>query len=548
RQLKHIKEPILQLKWKLALMGLLTVIVSFAALAPPYFSKLIFDKGVRANDVGKIIYFGSLTVVFYLTATVLRIGSQVLYARTSNRFVVKVKERALGRLISSPIKFFDKKKSGYWTKRMNEVGSLTQIFSPTVFKFISSLIQFGGAVGVMFVLSRQITYIMLIFLPLFYFVTKTMSEKLRSISRKLMETSAETRGNLQETISGAPEIKKATAGRRKSKELAKQFSAVAKQRVRQSVTSGIGTQTLGLLNKTAGVIVLVLSGVYIARGQLTMGDYVALASYSGKLFVPMQLFGSLALTFQPVMVALKRLAEIFEESSEQELWGDKRVSKLEGKLKLNSLNFSYDESDGQVLRNCNLSIDAGDCVALLGKNGAGKSTLVKLFLGFYPDYSGEILLDGLELHEYDIDSLRKRVGIVSQEVLLFSGTLEENVRLANPEASKESLKQALLRSGFNEVFSQDISNNTISESGRDLSGGQKQVIAIARCLLKDPDILIFDEATTHLDENARKIVVKAFKNKFSGSTRILITQDKELSEIAERTVLLENGELHEKTN
>jgi len=541
RQINYLRPALGKIKGILVIIALITVLVSLIALLPPYLNKLLFDEGVMVGNVSRIVYYGSLALVAYFLMTLLQFASQALFSVTSNRFTVNVKEEALRRLLRMPLEFFDKQKSGYLVNRLNEVDTLGGLFSPTIFQFFSSLIQFAGAIGVMVAISGRITGVALIFLPLFYFVTRMMSRRLKKTSQMLMETSATMRGNLQEAVAGVPELKQFTAEDQKAREIMKQFADVATQRVRQSLSMGAGTQSLGFLTSVAGILVLVLAGVYIAHGQLSIGDYVALAGYAGKLFVPVQLFGSFSLTLQPVLVALARLRPLFTGKTEQELWGNNQIETLEGAISFKEVSFAYDPTKGPVLKDCSFSIAPGDCVAILGPNGAGKSTLVKLALGFYPDYSGQLMIDGTELHQYDVISLRKRIGIVSQNVTLFTGSLWDNVKMAAPVASEETVERALALSGCKNVFVGESRKVAVTEFGKNLSGGQRQAVAIARCLLKNPDVLIFDEATAHLDASTREVVMRALKEVFAAKTRILITHDQEIAQYADRVLLLEDG-------
>jgi ABC-type bacteriocin/lantibiotic exporter with double-glycine peptidase domain len=547
RLIKYLRPALSRIKRMLGAIALLTLCGSFIALLPPYLSKLLFDRGVIAGDVSKILYYGSLVLVVYLLAALLQFAGQALFSVTSNRFTVNVKNEALQRLLRMPLEFFDRQKSGYLVNRLNEVDTLGGLFSPTVFQFFSSLIQFAGAVGVMVAISGRITAAALLFLPLFYLITRLMSRRLKRTSQRLMETSAVMRGNLQEAVAGVPELKQFAAEGRKAQEIAKQFANVATQRVRQSLSLGMGMQSLSFLTNAASVLVLMLSGIYIARGQLSIGDYVALAGYALKLFVPVQLFGTFSLTLQPVLVALGRLSPIFETKTEQESWGSKRVETLEGAISFEDVSFAYDPEDGPVLKDCSLSIASGDCVAILGPNGSGKSTLVKLALGFYPDYSGQIMIDGTELRQYDVISLRKRIGIVSQNVILFTGSVWDNVKMAAPWASEATVEQALALSGCSKgVFGGKLRDVAVTEFGKNLSGGQRQAVAIARCLLKDPDVLIFDEATAHLDADTREVLMRALGEVFATRTRILITHDREIAGYADRVLLLQNGTVQER--
>lgn len=390
-------------------------------------------------------------------------------------------------------------------------------------------------------ISVEITAVALPFMLLFYFIMRKTSVSIKETSEELMETSAQMQGSLQEMISGITEVKQSTAEGSKRGEAARQFEAIASQEIKQSIFMGIGFGSIPFITSLVGVIVLILCGIFIVRGELSMGDYVALAGYVMILFAPALFGGSFVLTIQPAIVALERLRPIFEEKTEREISGNKRVGKLEGAISFDKVTFAYESGKEPVLRGCSFSIAPGECVAILGKNGAGKSTIVKLMLGFYGQYDGRILIDGSELHDYDVVSLRRRVGIVSQNVILFSGSLWENVKMASPEASKEEIDQALSLSGCRDIFDGDLSEVHVAEAGKTLSGGQRQAVAIARCLLKDPDVLIFDEATAHLDTSTRQVVMHAFKEVFAQKTRILITHDGEIAETADTVFIIEEG-------
>jgi len=541
RQLRYLRPSLRKMWGMLAIAGVVTLLVSMIALLPPYLVKLLFDYGIAAGDISTIIFYGLLAIGAHLLTSVLGFAGEALFSVTGARFIMNVKSQALERLLGMRLEFFDKHESGYLAERFNEVDMLNAFISPMIFQFFGSIIQFSGALLIMARISGEITIVALFFVPIFYLITHRMSSAIKKTSETLMEVGAEMRGKLQETISGIGEIKHSTAEGRRADEAKNQFDTLASQEIKQSIFMGLGMESIGFLTNLVTVIVIVLSGIFIVRGEMTMGDYVAMGLYVGMLFAPASLFGTFVLTIQPAIVALERLTPIFEEKTEQELSGNKRIRKLEGAISFDRVTFAYESGKERVLKGCSFSIAPGECVAILGRNRAGKSTLVKLMLGFYAGYNGEIFIDGTELRRYDISSLRKRVGLVSQNLVLFSGSLWENVKMAGPAASNEAVEQALSLSGCRDVFDGDLSEIHIAESGKTLSGGQRQAVAIARCLLKEPDVLIFDEATAHLDGSTRQVVMHAFKEVFAQKTRILITHDGELAKAADTVLLLENG-------
>jgi ABC-type bacteriocin/lantibiotic exporter with double-glycine peptidase domain len=540
-RLRYLRPAFGRVKGMFMLAGLATLLQSFVGLLPPYLARLLFDRGVAAGEAGTIIFYGASAIGALLLSTLLEVAGQALSAIADSRFIMNVRSQALERLLQLRLEFFDRHRSGYLAEQLDQVNHLGGFTSPLIFTFAGTLLQAAGAVLIMSRISAEITAVAVPFMLLFYFITSKLSVRVKQTSEDLMESSAQMKGSVQEMISGIAEVKQATAEGRKSGEAAEQFAAVAGREVRQSVYMGMWMGSMGFLTGAVGVVVLILCGIFIARGELSMGDYVALAGYVGVLFAPMGILGTFVLTIQPAIVALERLRPIFEEKTEGEQGGKHRAGQLKGAVTFEDVTFAYEPGKEPILRGCSFAIAPAECVALLGRNGAGKSTLVKLMLGFYPQYAGRILIDGRELREYDVASLRKRVGIVSQQVVLFSGSLWENVKMANPQASTEAVQRALALSGCRGVFDGDLGQVQVAESGKTMSGGQRQAVAIARCLLKEPDVLIFDEATAHLDSSARSVVAHAIREVFASKTRILITHDRRMAGVADAVLLLEEG-------
>ncbi|MBS3874125.1 MAG: ABC transporter ATP-binding protein [Firmicutes bacterium] len=523
------------------LAGITVFLGGLIALLPPYLTKLMFDRGVATGDEGSIVLYGLLAAGAYLLGSALRIVDTVLSSTAGSHFILHLKRQAMERLLQMQLEFFDKHQSGSLVKQLDQVSQLGGLISPGLFTFVSGLIQGVGALLLILRISVEVAVIALPFMVAFFFLAKKVALHLEETTGQLMELGAHAQGSVQETISGIAEIKQSTAENRKAEESTKWFSGIADQEIRQSLGVGVGIGAVEFLAYLLTVIVTILSGIFIVREQLTVGDYMALVAYIGQLTLPALSFSSLLMVTRPAIAAFKRLAPLFDGPTEREFGGNKAVSALTGDISFTDVTFAYESGKEPVLQSCSFNIAPGECVALLGKNGAGKSTAVKLMLGFYSQYQGGIFFDGTELREYNLTSLRQRVGIVSQSVAIFTGSLWDNVKMARPSASKEEVERVLDISGCTELFKGLAGDRQITEGGKNLSGGQRQAIAIARCLLKDPDVLIFDEATTHLDAHSCQIVIQAFKYVFSRKTRIIITHDEEVAKIADAFLLLEGG-------
>jgi ABC-type bacteriocin/lantibiotic exporter with double-glycine peptidase domain len=545
KELKFVRPSLIPVIKLIVTMAILILISSGLGLIAPYFSKQLFDRGIISQNVSEIIRYGLLSLGTAILALGLGFASQILFTLASTRFSLNIKGRTLERLLNMPYEFFDKRKAGYLVSRVNEADGLAGLFSPSVFAFFASLIEGVGAVIIVFRLNVPIALILIPFMIAFYLVSRWMSRKLRASSNVLMENFAISSGSLQETVAGVADVKQLNIENKKSNEIRSLFEAVANNRIKQSVFMSSGSSILGIVNVFATVTVTILAGISIVEGQLSIGDYVAITMYALKILTPVQLFGNLSIMLQPILTSLGRLKLIFESKTEQEFWGDRKISNIKGEISFRDVSFGYDPEKGDVLKNCSFSISPGECIALYGANGTGKSTIFKLMLGFYPNYAGEIQIDGTELHQFEMSSLRQRVGIVSQNLFLFTGRLKDNIKMAAPEVSNDDIDRVLKMSGCMSVFNGEVENIHVMELGRNLSGGQRQAVAIARCMLKNPDVLLFDEVTAHLDMQTRQIVMNAIKEGFPDKTRILITQDRGTATIADRILLLEGGNIRE---
>jgi ATP-binding cassette, subfamily B, bacterial len=525
----------------LLIMAVLTATSGSLGLAAPYLGKLLVDKGITAGQPRLVIYFGLLILLSYLMGTALSTTGQLVSAAASNRFVLNLKKMVLTRLLKLPMEFFDKQRSGYLVGRINEPDAIAIIFSPAIFQPAATIIQAAGALVIMTTIGGSVILVLCPFLAAIFVITVWLNRRLRASTFSLLDISARTAGGLQEMVFGIADLKNYDPGNRKLGETLQQYKDLNQKRYKQSVFMAVGTSILGFLSSGFNVVVMIIVGIYVANGSMSLGDYIALTGYALKLLAPAQALGNLAMTFQPAMVALKRLSTVFETETENELWGNKQAKRLKGSLNFQNVSFGYKGMETPVLRDCSFSITPGECVAVTGKNGTGKTTILKLLLGSYHTYSGSIFIDGSELHEYDITVLRSRIGLVSQNAYFFTGSLMENIKMAAPEIAAEEAGRVIRLSGCDRLFKDDLDKVQIEENGKNLSGGQRQAAAIARCLLKKPDILFFDEATTHLDQDTRQVVLHAIREVFPDKTRIIITHDREIAAMADRVLKIEDG-------
>lgn len=498
---------------------ILLFIISLIAMINPYLSKIVIDDAFGNKNTQ--LFFIILAVM--ASVQIFKSGISVLLNYTftfvSQNIIVKLKEDLFSKILKLPFSFFDSQQSSYLSARVAEVNGLNIFFSQSVLRLIIGVLEFVFALIIMFTFEVKLTIILLFFLPVYFFTVKYFSTNIRTISRDLFETSADISRNMQESLAGIEVVKSFSTESRETNNISIKLRDYLKHTLRQNVLSNLSSSSIGLFTAFLSIFILWYFGTGIISDKFTIGLYIAYSGYVSKLFGPVQQFSSMGLTIQPALVSLSRVKELFdlagEDSSECRSIS---FNSLQGKIEFKNVNFGY--SDKKVLDNVSFKISPGQKIAITGQTGSGKSTIIKLILGFYSPDEGTILIDEKNLENVKLSLYREKIGIISQKIFLFNDTIRNNILYSKPEAEEGELVKVLEISGVSN-FIKDLPeglNTVIGERGTKLSGGQIQLVAIARALLKNPDILIFDEATSNLDKKTEsfifnRIVKEVFKNK-----------------------------------
>lgn len=317
--------------------------------------------------------------------------------------------------------------------------------------------------------------------------------------------------------------------------------------IRNNLISSLAGSLTALIGSLGPLIVLWYGGNEVIRGRLTIGQLIGFNSFLAYLFGPTQRLVNLNFSVQHSLGAIERIFEILDFEPEVKEDSDaQELKSINGFITFENLNFSYNGTDW-VLKNINFTINAGEVVAIVGKSGAGKSTLAKLIPRFYDPQLGSIKIDGVDIRKVTIKSLREQIGVVSQETFLFSGSVKENIRYGNSRASDEDIIKAAKAANAHEFIVRlpQSYDTEIGERGIKISGGQKQRLAIARMILKNPKILVMDEATSSVDSKSEKLIQEALCNLMKGRTTIVIAHRLSTILFADMIVILENGQIVE---
>jgi ATP-binding cassette, subfamily B, bacterial len=524
------------------ILVLLTLFISFLSNIIPILSQMVFDEGIMKNNVFNIAVYSSILIGVYIGRGVLNHFSDYLISATSAKIIANVKNEIIQKILKMPVSFFDKQSTAYILSRLNEVNSLSSIFTPTVFNFLSSTISMIGAL--MYILSKSIEIFVacVSFIPVVYIISNTSITSLNRYSREMLEATANTNNKIHSALEGIIALKELNEEEHMNQSITKEVNQLALKTIHQSKTASKSSQMLNVMVLVVQTLIIGIIGFFITNKKLTIGDYVSMTQYVGMIYSPLIMLQSFKLSIQPAIAAISRINSMLSSNNTENIEEStgKKIDCIKF-VKFENVSFKYDTSNESILNNICFDLYSGDRIAFIGKNGSGKTTIAKLLLGFYKNYSGNITINDYELRELDINSLRSKIGIVPQNIYLFEGSVKENIRIGNRVLSEEEFQRRLdrlLEYGFLDGL--DL-NKKIIDNGKNLSKGQIQQIAFARIFMKDVDVLIFDEATSNMDQNAKEAFQNILLDLLHDKICLFISHTDELMYLVNKKIVLNDG-------
>ena len=520
------------------------IISSGSALAYPQVIRWMVDNVLQTKRMDWLWWaVGSLFIIFILQgiASSLR---YYLFTLSGERIVLKLRQRLFKNLMAQEVSFFDFHRTGELMSRLaSDCTTLQNTVSVNVSMGLRNLGQVVGGLAFMFYTSWQLTAIMLVLIPPVALFAAFYGKKIRTHSKNLQEAIATASVVAEETLSGVKTVKSFV---RENFEVERYTNSLeqaltfVKSRIKAITIFMIVAMTVGF---SAICVVLMYGGYQVIQGTLSVGDLTQFLLYLMIVAIGVGSLGSLWGDFAAGLGASERIFEILEKES-KEITQGLRPDSIAGAIHFSNVSFSYPtRTDIQVVKNLTFTISPGETIAFVGSSGAGKTTIANLIPGFYPVDSGQIKIDGHDISTLHISWLREQIGIVSQEPVLISSTIEENIRYGKENASTTDVLNAAQSANaleFIKKFPEGLQTK-VGEKGLQLSGGQKQRIAIARALLKDPKILILDEATSSLDTESEALVQEALHRLMKGRTSVVIAHRLSTIVNADKIMVLSNG-------
>lgn len=523
----------------------LVALTSLLSLPQPLITRYIIDDVILNRELA------------HLTAAILLLGGVTLgeklagllnrfyLARFEQEVILDIQNDILKRTLHFPKSFFDQNETGYLMSRLSsDVQELHWFFSGSIAHILGDIFLFIGGVIFLFYLDWQLAAVILLILPGLVACVWYFSLKMRGLSHQTMEQHADVFGCLHETLSSASLIKafssEASATERMMSKLRSAFSTTLEQIAVSSLAGLAGQSIPGL----ARLLVLAWGAFLVIQGHWTLGSLLAFQAYLGHVFGPAQSLASANIELQNALAALQRVSSLFDVVPEENMGTGRKIEHLAGEIELRNVCFSYDGLP-PVLEDISFHVSPGEHVAIAGPSGVGKTTLISLLLRFYRPTSGEIYFDGRPASDYELGSLRRRIGYVAQSTLLLSGTIMENLRYGNAEASHEEVLRAARTAGIHDFITslQAGYDSRLGEQGINLSEGQKQRISIARALVKDPDILVLDEPSAALDSLTEQSILQSLPALTRKKTLFMVTHRLTAMKEADRIIVLDENRI-----
>lgn len=500
--------------------------------------------GLNLNDMGLLM------VIVLVIQGIISYFRVTLFAHASEKGTADLRKALYDKIISLPINFFEKNQSGELISRLtSDVDKLYNLFSITLVEIIRQVILLIGSVIILVYSNPSLTLVVLATFPAVVVFAMFFGKYIRKLSKEKQNAMAETNVILSESIQSIQVVKSFTSELFETMRYGTTNAKVVKIAIKYARGRGIFASFIVSILFGALCFVMWKAATMVQSGDLDAGNLLGFVAFSGVIGAAIASLGTFYAEILGAIGATERIREILALPSEVELKENKQPLSLQGNIEYDNVSFAYPErNDIPIFEGLNFQVQAGQKIALVGQSGSGKSTIVSLLLRFYNLDSGEIRVDGKPIVDYNITAYRENIAFVPQEVILFGGTIRENIMYGKPNATQEEIHTAAQKANaweFIQSFPEGL-DTIIGERGVKLSGGQRQRISIARAILKNPTLLILDEATSSLDAESEKVVQDALNNLMEGRTSIIIAHRLATIRNVDCIFVIENGKIIEK--
>ena len=515
--------PFFRRHWKKGALGAGFILLNALMAFPmPLVSRFVIDDVILGKQLSILPWVLLLMAALALFSRAVGLFQNWFFLRYSQEVTLDIQKQVLDHSFSLPKSFFDRNQTGYLMARMTgDIGGVTWFLSGSLVGILTNILYFIGGLALLFWLEWRLALAALAAVPAYLFALRRFSDRMHALNHAGNEENARYMSRFQETLGSIPLVKAFAAEDRAVGGIMNGLRQVYRISAERSVVGSVTGLALSSTPSLVNFVVFAVGAWWVITGHWSLGSLFAFQAYLGRVFGPAQSLASTGLQMQSIRASLERLTALLDVAPET--GGGQRVESLRGEVEFRNVSFAYDPAN-PVLEDVSFHVRAGERVGIVGPSGAGKTTLLSLLLRFYSPTGGEVLYDGRPAGDDDVRSLRQRIGYVSQSPLLLSGTILENLRYGNPGASLEQVTRACRAAGIHEFITglPGGYESEVGERGVNLSEGQKQRLAIARALVKEPDILVLDEPTASLDGLTERSIFEALPRETRGKTLFVV--------------------------
>ncbi|MGU7774164.1 ABC transporter ATP-binding protein [Burkholderia sp. MR1-5-21] len=537
---------------RLAIAGLLALsaCASLLTLAQPWLTKELIDRGLVGKDFRMLVAIALTMVAAGFVGTLLGGVNRYLHTQLSGRVLFSLRSAVYAHLQRLSPSFYGQRRLGDLLSRLDgDVAEIQRFALDALFAAVSNVIGLVGTLVLLVTLSWKLSLLALLLIPFEILWLRTMRRKVERDARAVREGAADVSSFLVETLPAMKFIQAAGQQLAEQRRLDGLGDHYMRRLLKLQVTEFVTQSVPGTLTSLSRAGAFIVGGYWVIGGHWPLGSLIAFSSYLGMAIGPVKSLLGLYVALQRMTVSLGRVMELQRAPVSVQPAAVPRAMPARGDLEFDDVWFAHDQRAQPVLQGVSARVPAGSKVALSGMSGSGKSTLIDLLQRFYDPQRGSVRIDGVDLRLVDLDALRRHVAVVSQDIVLFRGSLADNIRYAAPLAPRSEIARAARAAQLDELIATLPGglDGPIGERGQQLSGGQKQRIAIARALLQDPAILVLDEATSAVDEATERQVIAQIDLLFGDRTRILVSHRASTLAGVELHFELANGRLARRT-
>ncbi|MFZ4453404.1 ABC transporter ATP-binding protein [Salibacterium aidingense] len=513
--------------------------------------EIILADGIAVGDKVNSLFWimGGAILLFLIVRPPVEYYRQYFAQWTGSKVLYDIRDQLFTHIQKLSLSFYSNRKAGEIISRViNDVEQTKNFVITGLMNIWLDMATILIAVVIMLTMNGWLTLVALALFPLYIISIKYFYTRLRDLTARRSAALADVQGHLHERVQGMNVIRSFALEDYEQEQFDKRNSTFLERAVDHTKWNAKTFAVVNTITDIAPLIVILAAGYFVLRFGLAVGEMVAFVSYMERLYAPLRRLINSSTTLTQSIASMDRVFEFVDEKYDiQNKENAVPLNHARGDVEFENVSFQYEEESDEVLHDMNLKVKAGETIALVGMSGGGKSTLVSLIPRFYDVTAGSIKLDGKDIREYEVRTLRDKIGMVLQDNILFSDSVKMNIRMGNPSAADEEV-EAAAKAANADSFINELSqgyDTPVGERGVKLSGGQKQRIAIARVFLKDPPMLIFDEATSALDLESEHLIQEAMENLAQDRTTFIVAHRLSTITHADRIVVVENGRIEE---